>query len=173
MAYKKEKRNVESFASRSEKREFPRGEHGLVFCDSNKGGCGAVYFKKSWHHSVKNLKKIREDAPVLFKLCPACTMIKNHQFEGRIVIKNLPVKFEKELFNFARGFGERARYRDPLDRVIGVEKTREGVVITTTENELASKLARKIKQQFVKVKSKISFSSAPSDTAYITIEFPF
>lgn len=173
MTRKMKKRNVELFASRSEEREFPRGERGLIFCNAGKGGCGAVYFNKSWHHSVKNLKKIREDAPVLFRLCPACAMIKNRQFEGRVVIKNFPAKFEKELFNFVRGFGERARFRDPLDRIIDVKKTREGVVITTTENELASKLARKIKQQFVKIKSKISFSPAPGDTVYIAMEFLF
>ena len=42
--------------------------------------------------------------------------------------------------------------------------------ITTTENELANKLAHKIKDSF-NVKSKTKFAPEPSDVAEITIEF--
>src|SRR3989344_2153907 len=77
---------------------------GVIFCEK----CGIVYYKKSWHHSLLNLKSIKEEAPVKFVLCPACQMVKNRQFEGGVSIFNVPKKLETELLNFIEGFCRRA-----------------------------------------------------------------
>jgi len=63
---------------KNDQREFSRGKKGLVMCED----CGASYYGKSWHHSLLKLKSVKKDMPVSFLLCPACKMIKNHQFEG-------------------------------------------------------------------------------------------
>ncbi len=58
-----------------------------------------------------------------------------------------------------------------------LKKTKIGLEITTTENQLAVKLAKKIKDTFKpacagrKVDMKISYSPAPSDVAYVKIVF--
>lgn len=44
--------------------------------------------------------------------------------------------------------------------------------VTVTENQLANKLAKKIKDHFNKVTAKTRFAGAPSDVAEVTIEFP-
>lgn len=147
--------------------EFGGGKKGIMVC----GECDAVYYKKSWHHSLLNLKSVKEDAPVNFVLCPACKMIKSGQFEGRITISGAPQNLTKELLNLIRGFGERARAVDPMDRVIEIKKSKDGLVVTTTENQLANKLAKKIQSTFNKVKSKTTFSKDPSDFVDIRVKF--
>ena len=137
---------------------------GMVICKS----CQAVFYKKSWHHS-KNLKpKTYNLEP---KLCPACQMIKNHQFEGEITITNIPENHYQELINLIKNFCQRAYEIDPMDRLIGIKKTKDGLIVTTTENQLAVKLAKKIKDVFKKVQIKISYSSEPSEVVYIKLTF--
>lgn len=159
--------------SQHEVEEFPSGK-GIVLCST----CGAAHFKKRWYHGLEKLNfSEKNDLPIKSSLCPACTMIKNKQYEGRITIKNLPDKYANQLQELAEGFGKRAYDRDPMDRIIEIKSspsTSSGFKnweITTTENELANKLAKKIKDSFNKVKSKTHFAPEPSDVAEITIEF--
>ena len=49
-------------------------------------------FNKAETESISSGKK---DVPVKFELCHACQMIKNRQYEGRIIVKNLPMDSEK------------------------------------------------------------------------------
>lgn len=147
--------------------EFGGGKKGLVFCSQ----CRAAYYKKSWHQSLLNLKSVKEDAPVKFVLCPACKMIKDGQFEGRIIISGVPQNLMAELTNLIKGFCERAYQRDPMDRLIEIKKVKNGLVVTITENQLANKLAKKIKETFNNIKTKTTFSKDPSDVARIVVEF--
>lgn len=149
--------------------EFGGGKKGLIICEK----CSNFYYLKSWHHSADAYIARREnkDMPVKFALCPACLMIKNKQYEGRVAIKNVPEKLQKELINLIEGFCKRAYQRDPLDRLIAAKKEGKDLVVTTTENELANKLAQKIKNTFNNVKTKTTFSKDPSDFADIRVEF--
>ena len=157
---------------RREEREIPKGKAGIVFCGPLPGGCGAVYYKKSWHHNLRNYKSFSKDLPVSFVFCPACEMIKNNQFEGRIIIENIPVKNLEELRHLIEGFCHRAYLRDPLDRLIKIKNLKADILeVTTTENQLAAKLAKKIKEVFKKTTEKISYSASPGDTIYIKMKF--
>lgn len=164
------------FEPRTEKHEIPKGKLGLVFCRE----CNCVYYKKSWHHNLRYLKKLRENLPVKFAVCPACRMIKNKQFEGQIEINNVPQKISKELIHLIQSFCRRAYERDPLDRLISVNQPQNqrksaSMIVRTTENQLAVKLAKKIREVFKsasrRVEMKISYSSAPSDVVYVKLKF--
>ncbi len=165
-----------SLKSRFQSEEFGGGKKGLLICNA----CKAVYYKKHWHQSLEklnlpesaNLAKVKKGgAPVKFVLCPACQMIKNHQYEGIIIIKNIPAKLAAELESFIKGFCRRAYDRDPLDRLIAVKKSGNNWEVTVTENELANKLGKKIQNLFNNVKAKTVFAGEPSDVARVTVEF--
>lgn len=158
---------IELFERRTEEHEIPKAKLGLVICEK----CEAVYYKKSWHHNLRNYKNLKENLPVNFSLCPACQMIKNRQFEGEIIIENTPVKIKSDLISLVKTFSKRAFERDPMDRLIDTKETKEGLRITTTENQLAVKLAKKIKETFKKAELKIAYSPAPSDVVYIRLTF--
>lgn len=152
---------------RTEEHELPKGGQGLLLCKE----CNAAYYKKSWHRNLRNFKNLREDLPVKFSLCPACKMIRNKQFEGEIVISGVPADVEDNLIHLVELFGRRAEQKDNQHRIISIQKNRAELVITTTENQLAVKIAKKIRDTFKKVNIKTSYSPRPSDAAYIKLEF--
>lgn len=151
---------------RGEKHEILKGKKGVVVCKN----CDAAYCVKSWRHSLNDCKNL-DDTAMKFSFCPACQMIKNKQFEGEIVIKNAPVKIKNDLKHLIESFCKKAYERDPMDRLIAVKEANGNLIITTTENQLAVKLAKKIKETFKKAEVKIAYSPAPSDVAYVKIEF--
>jgi len=133
--------------------------------------CKAVYYRKSWHHDFRSLKSFESDLPLKFLICPADLMIRRGQYEGRIKIQGIPTAFRSQLADLIKSFCQRATDRDPMDRLIGIKKDGAVWLVTTTENQLANKLARKIKQVFNKVKTRTRFAGAPSDVVEITAEF--
>lgn len=151
----------------TETQEFRKGEKGVVFCSN----CGIVYYKKSWHHNLRYFASFEKDQRVVFRLCPACTMIKNRQFEGRVIVRHVPEKYRTDLEHLMVNFARRAYERDPLDRLIELKKSRDEFTATLTENELAQKLGKKIKEVFRAKVVKISHSPRPSDVTYVTVDF--
>lgn len=157
--------------SHTEEHEIPKGKLGLVFCKD----CNAVYYKKSWHHNLRDYKNLKEDLLINFSLCPACKMIKNKQFEGEVIIKNVPSEISSALEHLIETFGRRAYERDSMDRIIAIKKNKSEMTITVTENQLAVKIAKKIKDTFKsaswRIDMKISYSPQPSDVAYVKLTF--
>ncbi len=155
------------------KSEFGLGKAGLLLCEN----CKAVYYKKRWHKDIESLNRSeaenlsKSDSQIKVALCPACTMVKNGQFEGRILLESVPVEKGVELEGLIRGFSRRGEERDPMDRLINIKKEGNKWEVTVTENQLANKLADKIKETFHTVKKETRFSPEPSDVAYITMEF--
>ena len=159
--------NIEFPPQDIKKKEFPLGEKGVIVCPV----CHSVYYKKSWHHPNLNSKfKILNSK---IQLCPACRMIEDKEFEGQLTISGFPPDLKMDLIQLIKNFCQRAFERDPMDRLIGIKTESDGLTITTTENQLAVKLAKKIKEVFnkYKVQIKISYSPEPSDVAYIKINF--
>ncbi|MBI3685041.1 hypothetical protein HY250_01425 [Candidatus Azambacteria bacterium] len=147
--------------------EFPKGKGGVVFCKV----CNIVYFKKSWHHNLRRHKNLHEDLAVAFVVCPACAMIQNGKYEGRVVLTNMPPLVRENLENLIHAFTHRAYQRDPLDRLIAIKKQNATFEITTTENQLAAKLAKKIKDVYKKVRVNVSYGHAKDKASEITIAF--
>lgn len=138
--------------------------------------CHSVYYKKKWYHEedvvVSHL--LRENGKVVIvkkKLCPACKMIKDHLFEGELFVENVPKQYRKEVVSLVKGFGRHAMDEDPQDRVIEVVEQGDGYRATTTENQLAVRIAKKIQEAFNTVKVKISYSPEPAEVARIHVRF--
>ena len=152
--------------SRKEREEFGGGKKGVVMCPN----CKAAYYKKSWHHDIAHLEG-NEDMPVSFTLCPADQMIKNKQHEGKVVVKNLPKELEAEVANLIKNIGFSAFEKEPMHRLISIEKVKGELVALTTENQLAVSMAKKIGSAHKKAKVKISFAKEPNDVAVAVVQF--
>ncbi len=146
--------------SKKEEQEFGKGKKDLFICPE----CGAVYWYKSWHHSIEKYPELKETKNIDFTICPACQQILEGKFEGEIILENVPEGLKKEIKNLARNFGKRAFEKDPMDRIISIKEIEKGKIqILTTENQLAQRLAKKIKQTFgQKAKLIISHSKEES-----------
>lgn len=155
--------------SRHASEEFrARGE--FIFCPHGE----AVYYKKSWHHTgdfFKRLTHLKENKDIRFKLCPVHEMLKNKQFEGEIVIRNIPQRVKKDLLNLIGGMNRRAMYRDVLDRVLEVRSGNQEIRITTSENQLAQKIVSKIKAAFRKNVQTTTMRARESDVVRFVVAF--
>ena len=128
--------------SKKEEAEFGKGKGNILVCKN----CSAVYWHKSWHHSLQDYPYLKKDKDIKFVLCPACRMIENNKYEGELVIENIQNEQEKEIRNLINNFGRTAFERDPMDRIISIERIAKGMLrILTTENQMVQQLAKKLK----------------------------
>ncbi|MCD6094467.1 hypothetical protein J7J39_00985 [bacterium] len=134
--------------------EGEKGKKDIIVCPE----CEAFYWYKSWHHSLDEYPELRENKEVKFELCPACKMTKEGKFEGEVILENVPEKIREELVNFINNFNEEENRRDPLARIISVEDIAKGMIrVTFTQNQLAKKLAKRLKKTY-KTQNRIIFS---------------
>ncbi len=149
--------------------EFRKAPKGILICKR----CSACFYKKSWHHSgdqfISEHKK--RDMPVSFASCPACWMEMHNQFEGKLIIKNFPEKQMTELFNLIRAYCKRAYLRDSQDRLIRSERGKGNAVLYFTENQLAMRLAKKIRDRFKRVEIRPHYAKKSWDSASIELTF--
>jgi NMD protein affecting ribosome stability and mRNA decay len=150
--------------------EYWREHKGVTRCPQ----CGNVHFKKQWYSSEEDIRKqlkIKNVEIAEKKICPACKMIKEHTFEGELFIKEPPSRHRIELLRLINDYGEIARQIDPQDRIAKIEKARDGYRVTTTENQLAGKLAKKIKDAFNNVEVHLTHSPEPAEVDRIHVIF--
>lgn len=83
-------------------------------------------------------------------------MIKQGKYEGEILIENIDSEREEQVESLINNFSETAFQKDPMDRVISIDKIAKGILrVLTTENQMAKQLAKKIKKTF---KGKVNFT---------------
>lgn len=146
-----------------------RAQKGITLCSS----CGNMHYQKQWRTQRRAfIARVRRAGhPVTNTLCPACSLVGKHLFEGEVTLRNLPKAIEEEVMRLVRGFGERALRRDPQHRIIAIEQLKGIWRITTTENQLAVRLAKKIKDTFKRVAVKISYSREPFEVGRVNVAF--
>jgi len=136
--------------------------------------CGNVHFKKRWYASVDDLKEHLKEGEISIaetKICRACDMVKNHLFEGELLLDEVPTRHRRELLQLIERFGKAATKTDPQDRIISAKETDTGYRVCTTENQLADKIAKKIKDAFPDTEIAFSRSPKPDDVTRIHITF--
>lgn len=145
--------------SKKEDQEFGPGQQNIVMCPD----CDAVYYYKSWHHSLDNYQQLSEDKKIKFSTCPACQMIKDKTYEGQVIIRGLVPEKRDEMISLIKNVAARAFKRDPLDRIIKIENNSDGgVEVLTTENQLAVSIGKQVKHAFKKGTIEIKWSDEES-----------
>lgn len=147
-----------------------RTRKGVALCSS----CGNVYYHKEWHaRGARALlaRARREGQSVMNTLCPACSLVGKRLFEGELTLRNLPQTIEQEVMRLVHGFAKRALRRDPQHRIIAIERLKGVWRITTTENQLAVRLAKKIRDTFKRAAVKISYSREPFEVGRVNVAF--
>lgn len=154
--------------SKRETEEFGSGKIDVVFCSE----CGIVYYEKSWHHNLRNKKNIERAKRVGFELCPACRLAKYGQYEGELKIFGLPSVRKKEIFRLIEVLGQKARVRDPLDRILKIKSSGADIFVYFSENQMAQRLAKKLCEIYKKNFSKpVIHKGKDSDVFIITMNF--
>ena len=121
-----------------------RSKSGLVVCKV----CGIYFTGKRWVHSTKAKISKTEEAGTHFTVCPACRMEKDRACEGEVVLRNISPKQKQEVLAVIRRCHAIAFARDPLERVLRVEERGKTTRVLTSENQLAVRIGRELKQAF-------------------------
>ncbi|MDO8560961.1 MAG: hypothetical protein Q7R91_01990 [bacterium] len=153
--------------SRHAGEEFGPGSVEFVVCSEG----GEAYFHKSWHHALSDFKHLGEKKKLSFKLCPFHQMVKNKQYEGELIVENVPVKDHSELVRLIEKSGEHGYRADPMDRIIKIESKGNAIRVELSENQLTQKIANKIRDRFKKTTRKVSRGKDNSDLVRIKVTF--
>lgn len=130
--------------SKKEESEFGPGKKGIIICSQ----CQAVYYEKSWHHNLGTYPGIPEKNLIKSALCPACQMLKDKKFEGQLILEQVPSEKKEEILRAIKNSGNQAYQLDPMDRIIEIKEKNNQIEILTTENQMAIKMAKKLKNAF-------------------------
>lgn len=154
--------------SRHEAEEFGPGKTDIILCPEG----DAVYYFKSWHHSLRRYRYLSEDKDIRFELCLFHQMKKNRQWEGEVRITGIPPRFKTDIKKTAEGRSQEAYRRDPMHRILDIKEGKEGLRIFTSENQLARRIAKKIASSLKKHISRPKIHKGKgSDPVLITMEW--
>ncbi|APG24715.1 MAG: BCAM0308 family protein [Syntrophotalea acetylenica] len=106
-------------------------------------GCQAVYRHKRWYLDAQAYEALARDAKVARQLCPACRKIKDGYAEGYVTLGGSYLwAHEAEIRNILRNEEAKAMAKNPLERIIRMDREGDELVIETTEEKLAEHLGR-------------------------------
>lgn len=153
----------------AQRNQYGVARKGAAICEH----CRNVFYRKRWQRASMGLPLISSsNTRIYFVVCPACQMAKNRLFEGELILKNVPARYEHEFIRLVEAYGRRAKAKDPQDRILGVQRRRSGFRVTTTENQLAVRLAKKIRESFHDVDIRITHSREPYEVSRVVATFP-
>ena len=93
--------------------------------------CGAVYHSGRWQWGPPASGAVDH-------VCPACHRIRDHFPAGYVTLSGeFLAAHRDELLQLARHHEEKEKAEHPMERIMGIEDVREGVLITTTDTHLA------------------------------------
>ncbi|MBI2500947.1 MAG: hypothetical protein HYW02_05690 [Deltaproteobacteria bacterium] len=112
-------------------------------------GCHAVYHNRHWTLTIGGNGKIRhkgpENGPMV--LCPACQKIGDRFPSGVIQLKGAYLKLHRtDIINLIRNEETRARGFNPLERIMSIHETADGLKIETTSEKLAQRIGNRLQR---------------------------
>ena len=103
--------------------------------------CGAVYHHGRWQWGPTPAGA-HED------LCPACRRIHDGLPAGTVTLHGDIAQQKNEITGLARNEETAEKGEHPLNRIINIEETDEGLVITTTDIHLPRRIGKALKRVF-------------------------
>ena len=93
---------------------------------------------------------MQDDPDVLWVTCSACAKIAEHYPEGVVTLRGDYLwEHESEIRNLLQNVAEKVLSKNPLSRIIQIQKNDGELVIETTEQKLAEHLGRTLNRAHV------------------------
>ena len=89
------------------------------------------------------------------------------EWEGEIRIGDMPSGKIEEVKRAALGTANQAYRKDPMHRVFDIRSSGKDLIIYTSENQLAMRVARKLERSFKKHFSKSEIHHGKSEDAFL------
>ena len=110
--------------------------------------CGAVYHNKRWS-LVEGGAPVYAGKEIGGVLCPACQKIRDGFARGFVTLRGSFVKAHAgEIRNLIRNKEKRAMHLNPLERIIEMRDTEDGMLVTTTTEKFAQRLGAMLRKAY-------------------------
>lgn len=107
--------------------------------------CQALYHNKHWELDAQALAAAKATGEITEVTCPACQKIAEGYPEGVVTLSGDYLReHEAEIRNLLANEEEKARGRNPLERIMRMTRDEESLTIETTEKKLAEHLGRAV-----------------------------
>ena len=111
---------------------------GVIQCS----GCGAFYYRRHWTLTPPGEFSTQVRAQPVF--CPACAKIKDRYPGGEPTLHAMNSLERGEIVRILRNEEKRARAKNPLERIMGLETVNGDWKVETTTEKLAQRLGRAV-----------------------------
>lgn len=107
-------------------------------------GCAAIYHRRHWSLTAP----AGFSAPVHLRpvFCPACRKLKDHRASGEIDLLGVGDAERGDVLRILRNEEAKAREKNPLERIMRLEKIGNGWKVETTTEKLAQRLGRSVRR---------------------------
>ncbi|MCD6527472.1 MAG: hypothetical protein J7K75_10825 [Desulfuromonas sp.] len=106
-------------------------------------GCGAVYIHKRWTLDPDQVAAVKKNPEAHKVECPACQKIAQNYAEGHMILKGDYLwAHEEEICALLKTQERKAMNKNPLERIIRIERGPDSLLVETTEKKLAEHLGR-------------------------------
>lgn len=117
-----------------------RSPKGIIQCT----GCGAFYFKRRWRLDLPSgFSSPVHERPIY---CPACMKIHDRFPGGELELLGVDVGERGEMIRIFRNEEARARAKNPLEKIMGLQEAKGNWKVQTTTEKLAQRLGRSFKK---------------------------
>jgi NMD protein affecting ribosome stability and mRNA decay len=112
--------------------------------------CHALYQRRHWFFDEEAYFHASMQPATRMALCPACQKIRDRYAEGQVTLRPSPflTSHREEILHLIRNEEGRAKGLNPLERIIEITESNEGVVVTTTNEKLAQRIGRTLKSAY-------------------------
>jgi NMD protein affecting ribosome stability and mRNA decay len=109
--------------------------------------CQAVYRQKRWQLDPTLTARLAHDPAAHWVTCPACLKIAEHYPEGILTLRGSYLwNHEEQIRNILDNAVARIASRNPLERVMRIQRIGDELIIETTDNKLAEQLGRALQK---------------------------
>jgi NMD protein affecting ribosome stability and mRNA decay len=110
-------------------------------------GCGAVYTRKSWRRDRRVNHAMLTGAG--WVRCPACIRAGTETANGRVVVRGeIAADTLAAIRRRIRNVAARAAHTQPEHRIVSLDRTRDGLEILTSSQQLAHRVVHELKKAF-------------------------
>lgn len=117
-----------------------RSPSGIIQCS----GCGAFYARRHWTLSPPIGFSTPLHAHPVF--CPACMKMRERYPGGELHLLGVEMGDRSEIARILRNEEERARQKNPLERIMHLQATDRDWRVETTTEKLAQRLGRSLRK---------------------------
>ena len=111
--------------------------------------CRSVFAGGRWQLESDASRELKEAKKVTETLCPACQKIRDRVPGGVLTISGgFAADHREEIVNLVNHENALAMKVNPLERIMDIEGSQEGMVVYTTNEKLAQRMGRALKKAY-------------------------